>query len=81
MSTIICELFLLFKKYNIFLIESRSLENSIDDQTVPYFEQEFKITRLRELTDGINETIKQIKELGYIPSEKELANGFKGQED
>lgn len=78
MATMTYDLALLFKKYNVLLIEIRSLENSLDDQTVPYFEQEFKLTRFRELTEAKNETIKLIKEAGHDVSNEELLNGFKG---
>lgn len=78
MATMNCDPVLLFKKYNVLLVEIRSLENSLDDQTVPYFEQEFKLTRFRELTEAKNETIKLIKEAGYDVSKEELLNGFEG---
>jgi hypothetical protein len=66
----------LLRRYNALLVECRSLENDLDDKVEPYFEREFKITQLRELTEDINETLSLIRESGYQPSEKELAGGF-----
>jgi hypothetical protein len=69
------ELEVLFRRYNIFILELRSLENSLDT-ILPHGEEQSRLRELRGVIQNINEIVNSIKIFGYEPSEKELANGF-----
>ena len=69
------ELEVLFRRYNIFILELRSLENRLDT-ILPHGEEQSRLRELRGIIQNINEITSLIKRFGYEPSEKELTNGF-----
>lgn len=65
------------KRYNAVLRDLKSIEDYIDDPSIPDFKREAKVTEFLKLSKNLNEILETIKRAGYIPSDNEKLSGFK----
>ncbi|GEM_PF-6743515 len=65
------------KRYDAVLRDLKSIEDYIDDPSIPDFKREAKVTEFLKLSKKLNEILEAIKLSGYMPSDTEKLGGFK----